>query len=302
MTILNRGYCPSLDTWWSVLERESPIQEDLARVLVKQTRADTGQTGSRPEQGRARCRWLNLFLGSFFCSYKGCRCFWQLFNQTQVRSLPCLASDSVTQCSLSILLKLLDLSKKSDGFLGWNLDLSSCSMHFSIQNGSDGKQTKAGQDAGEAALVDRGSRVLGASGHIPPVHPHTPPWILFTSKHHDEYCSQAHITKNIVHKQTPSLILFTSTHHQEYCSQAHTTMYIGPCQLLEHTAASLWRRGCITKTNNSLFLASWRQAPQIIYLNWHIWSCSPSAVNKKTKTKILKFSAIRENSISRKEW
>ena len=164
-------------------------------------------------------------------------------------------------------------AKMSDGFLSCYLELSSCSMHFSIQNGSDGKQTKAGQDAGEAALVDRGSRVLGASGHIPPVHPHTPPWILFTS-----------------------------THHQEYCSQAHTTMYIGPCQLLEHTAASLWRRGCITKTNNSLFLATRRQAPQIIYLNWHIWSCSPSAVNNKTKTKILKFSAIRENSISRKEW
>ena len=66
-------------------------------------------------------------------------------------------------------------AKMSDGFLSCYLELSSCSMHFSIQNGSDGKQTKAGQDAGEAALVDRGSRVLGASGHIPPVHPHTPP-------------------------------------------------------------------------------------------------------------------------------
>ena len=125
---------------------------------------------------------------------------------------------------------------------------------------------------------------------------------LFTRTHHHEYCSQAHITKNIVQKQIPPWILFTSTRHQEYCSQAHTTMYIGPCQLLEHTAASLWRRGCITKTNNSLFLATRRQAPQIIYLNWQIWSCSPSAVNNKTKTKILKFSAIRENSISRKEW
>ena len=49
---------------------------------------------------------------------------------------------------------------------------------------------------------------------------------LFTRTHHHEYCSQAHIIKNIVHKQTPSWILFTSTHHQEYCSQAHTTKNI----------------------------------------------------------------------------